>query len=240
MKVFLVPGYGIPENIETDKNYQTYLSIVFNRIYAMAADRPCVIMPCGGPTSTFPPFDVTESSLLFAYFRNLMSRGATVKGTQEWRFVLEDASLSTLDNFVFASELLRQISGVTRVHVFSEATRVLHVRTLVKKLFDESWRSRVEAIDFDTSPIRYRSASHIRLKAKAEAETSLWALSDPDNLRRQRELLRRKFDLIRDLVRKGASHDEAIAAWYKNAPTWMAELMPDHPMIREINKHKTP
>ena len=61
MNIFLIFGYGIPEDVKQDKNYVTYLHITFNKMYELAAEKEAVIIPCGGPTNCTPPYEGTEA-----------------------------------------------------------------------------------------------------------------------------------------------------------------------------------
>lgn len=67
MKIFIIPGYGIPESIERDQSYLTYLHVAFNRIYASAKGEKALIIPCGGPTNCAPPYEGTEAAIIGGY-----------------------------------------------------------------------------------------------------------------------------------------------------------------------------
>jgi len=228
MKVFIVCGYGIPEDITKDKQYSTYLSLVFNALYSMARGEPALIIPSGGPTSCTSPYSGTEAEMIADALKALMAREATREAAREWIIIPETDALSTLENLVYAKRIIDENASGAEIVIFCEMTRKTRIEEVGKRIFGRAL-SQVEAIDFDVSANRYLDPARIEEKEQAETAGALWALESPERLAAHHELFVRKFKLLRDLQAKGVSHVEAVAEWYKVAPQWIDELMPGHP-----------
>jgi hypothetical protein len=225
--IFLICGYGVPEDIATDRNYQTYLTVVFNMMYAMARGADATIIPCGGPTSPRAPYTETEAKMIGGFLERLLSRKETAEECKAWKIVLEDRSLSTLENLVYARDIIRDRGILGTVTVFCEVTREERVRAVAEKVFAREVT--VVPVDFDLSPNRYLEPGFIRKKEETETALSLWSLDDPARFAKHHELFERKFSLLRKLDAEGVPHAEAIRRWYELAPQWMDELLPGRP-----------
>lgn len=232
MKVFIIPGYGIPESIEQDQNYLTYLHVAFNRIYDSANGEKALIIPCGGPTNCTPPYEGTEAEVIGSHIRKLIDRSATGDRCKEWSIVLEDRSLSTLENLVFAKEIVHSEKNVESMTVFCEVTRRNRMQIVGDAVFGATPFMKIDPIDFDVSANRYLDPAIIEQKEDIEIRGSLWALESPERLARHHELFERKFVLLRSLQDGGMSHVDAVAEWYRQAPELIAELMPEHPGLK--------
>ena len=232
MKVFIIPGYGIPESIERDQNYLTYLHVAFNRIYDAAKGEKALIIPCGGPTNCTPPYQGTEAAVIGEYIQKLIDRLAMGDGCKEWSIVPEDRSLSTLENLVFAQEIVRGVADVQSMTVFCEVTRENRMQIVGNAVFGESILMKIEPIDFDVSPNRYLDPAIIEKKENIEIRGALWALERSERLAKHHELFERKFSLLRSLQDGGMSHVDAVTEWYRQAPVLIAELLPDHPGLK--------
>lgn len=232
MKAFIIPGYGIPESIERDQNYLTYLRVAFNRIYNAAKGEKALIIPCGGPTNCTAPYEGTEAAAIAAYIRKLIDQPAMGDRCKDWSIRLEDRSLSTLENLVYAKEIIDGENDVESTVIFCEATRQRRLQTVGGVVFGQSVFMKVEAIDFDISANRYLDPAVIERKENTEIQGSLWALENPERLAKHHELFERKFALLRSLQDDGMSHVDAVAEWYRRAPSMIAELMPDYPDLK--------
>ncbi len=232
MKVFIIPGYGIPESIERDQNYLTYLHVAFNRIYNAAKGEKALIIPCGGPTNCTAPYEGTEAAAIAAYIRKLIDQPAMGDRCVKWSIKLEDRSLSTLENLVYAKEIIDGENDVESTVIFCEATRQRRLQMVGGVVFGQSVFMKVEAIDFDISANRYLDPAVIERKENTEIQGSLWALENPERLAKHHELFERKFALLRSLQDDGMSHVDAVAEWYRRAPSMIAELMPDYPGLK--------
>lgn len=236
MKVFIIPGYGIPESLERDQNYVTYLHVAFNRISESAHGENALIIPCGGPTNCTAPYEGTEAAMIGEYMQKLIDHAEMGDRCNAWTMKLEDQSLSTLENLVFAKHMIDEAESVESMTVFCEATRRDRVLKLSEVIFGSSTQKAIESIDFDTSANRYLDPAIIERKEQLELEGSLWVLQQPDRLVQHHQLFERKFALLRSLQSAGMSHVDAVAEWYRHAPTLIAELMPDHPGFKKERK----
>ncbi len=233
MKIFIIPGYGIPESIERDQNYPTYLHVAFNRIYSAAKGEKALIIPCGGPTNCTPPYEGTEAAMIGDYIQKLIDRPEMGGRCKEWLIAPEDRSLSTLENLVFAKRISDEAGGAESITIFCEATRDQRIRSVSSAVFGGSIPVTVEPIDFDVSANRYLDPAIIEQKENVEIRGSLWALENSDRLAKHHELFERKFALLRSLQDGGMSHVDAVKEWYRQAPIIVSELMPEHPALKE-------
>lgn len=224
MYIFIICGYGIPEDIHKDENYLTYLRIVFNSIYAKAAHQEAAIIPCGGPTSCTPPYKGTEAHVIGDYLKEIMRREEVVTATKNWRILEEDHSLSTLENLVFAQQLIQSHKLEGQVITFCEATRRERVSVVASKIFDPT--AIVEAIDFDHSKNRYLDPEVLHKKEAVETEQSLWVLEDPERLKRHHAFFEQKLAFLRQKQEEGLSHVDAVAEWFRVAPTVLKKMSP--------------
>lgn len=212
MKSFIICGYGIPEDIRKDENYQTYLHVVFNRIYALAKNEEALIIPCGGPTSCTPPYSGTEAEKIGAYLEELRDREVLHGSGKDWRIVLEDTSLSSLENFLFAKRIIEENDGEDIV-AFCEATRIKRNSETVNKIFGTE-KVRIEGIDFDISKNRYLPNNIIEKKEVAERQHTQWALANEENLAKHHAFFEEKFRRLRAWQSEGMSHVDAVTRWY--------------------------
>lgn len=231
MKVYIICGYGIPENIENDVNYTTYLNTAFNTIYSESADLPALIIPCGGPTNCTPPYSGTEAETIADYLENLKNRERLVDKTTDWIIEPEKNSLSSLENLVFAKEIINQYQ-VTKVTIFCEKTREHRNREIAKEIFKKP--THVQGIDFDISNNRYLDPEILRRKEKLGLKEALWALESPGNLKTHHDFFGKKFEYLRRRQQEGLNHVEAVEEWFKHERDLLAELAPDHPLLKQI------
>lgn len=213
MSIFIVCGYGVPENIETDQNYLTYLAIVFNTIYARAASAEATIIPAGGATNCTPPFEGTEAEAIGAYLGKLARRAEVVTNTKSWNIALEDRSLSTLENLLFAKERIEELGLFGPVTIFCEATREMKVQTLGDAIFDEPVD--VIVVDFDLSSNRYLDPALIEKKERLATEEGLRSINDPEVLKAHHAFFENKLTFLRKRQSEGLSHVEAVEEWMK-------------------------
>jgi len=70
-QVFIVMGYGVPQDIMADGNYAVYLRNVFNHIYDEASRRKVepIIIFSGGKTDLFKPYKRTEAGEMIKFFQ---------------------------------------------------------------------------------------------------------------------------------------------------------------------------
>ncbi|MEK9155218.1 MAG: ElyC/SanA/YdcF family protein [Patescibacteria group bacterium] len=214
--VFAILGYGVPKDITTDENYRTYLSIVFNHIYQESAGKEAVIIPCGGKTSCVPPFTGTEAGAMISYFRSLVKRPFVKEATKRWKFIAEDRSISSLENFVFLSEILvREKITKGRMTIFCDATRARRMKIVARRVFPKV-KCTIVGIDFDVSHARYIGAEAIAKKEKVALQESLHVLSSPELLMEHHQLFEGKLRFLRARAKQGVAHPDAVAEWLKH------------------------
>lgn len=231
MNIFLICCYGVPKNIEDDQNYLAYLNVAFNNMYARATEKEAVIIPCGGPTNTEAPYKGTEAAAIADYVKKLMHRPELSSATKAWRIVLEDRSLSTLENLLFAKHIIDEQKLEGDVTIFCEATRRDRIIATAEKIFDHP--PTVIAIDFDISKNRYTDPALMKEKDALALKESLWTLEKPERLAQHHQFFEQKLVFLREKQSEGLSHVDAVAAWYKEMPALMQKLMPEHPLLKK-------
>jgi hypothetical protein len=233
MHIFLICGYGIPKDIQRDQNYLTYLSIVFNHIYTLAVGQEAAIIPCGGATNCEPPYQGTEARAIADYLDQLMHREETVRQTSLWRVLPEEQSLSTLENLLFAKDILEAEHLTGAITIFCEKTREDRLRAFMTHLFPDT-TTQVYAIDFDISKNRYLDTATIQKKEASSIQEGLWTLQAPDRIQKHHELFQRKFAFLRQRQSEGLSHVDAVKEWFEHEPEIIRSLMPDHPLFKDL------
>ncbi len=232
MTTFIICGYGIPKDIRHDQNYTVYLHTIFNRIYELAAGQEASIIPCGGPTNCEPPYQGTEAQMISDYLNELSKREATKAQTSRWKIYAEEKSLSTLENLLFAKEIMQKEGLTGSIVIFCEKTRESTLAVLATHIFSEREVS-VSAIDFDTSKNRYLDPSILQEKEMRATKEGLWTLQSPDRLQKHHELFQKKIAFLRQRQTEGLSHVDAVKEWFENEKSIMQQLMPDHPFLKE-------
>ena len=210
-----------------------YLRLAFNQIYQRARDDDAAIIPCGGPTNCSPPYEGTEARTISTYLKTLMDREAVAGVTKKWRILEEDQSLSSLENLVFAANIIKQHNLSGHVTIFCEFSRGNKLQTFAPHIFKD--RSiNVVSIDFDISKNRYLDPEVIQRKEALGIKEGLWTLEDSERLKRHHEFFQRKFDFLRKRQSEGLSHVDAVEEWFKYEKDFMSQLMPDHPLLQEM------
>lgn len=232
MNIFLIFGYGIPEDIKQDKNYVTYLYVAFNKIYEIAAEKDAVIIPCGGPTNCTPPYRGTEAQEIEQFITDHIDQAGLNQITTTWKIIQENTSLSTLENFVFARNIIDVQGLVGDIVIFCEKTREDRIKALAEQVFPQrNWT--VEAIDFDTSKNRYLNIQAIKKKEEVATKEGLWTLQDPERMKVHHAFFQKKFDFLRQRQAEGISHEDAVKEWIESEDSFLQEIMPDHPQLRK-------
>jgi hypothetical protein len=196
--VFLVFGYGVPKDIFNDANYRTYLGITFNTIFDLVKNKnvEAYVIFGGGPTDLFEPYTRTEAAEMKKYFEYLLQRPFLQTYAKKIHLLTEDESLSTLENMLFAKKIIgKKIQGPKKLFIFGEKTREARIKLLSKKIFNKEVK--VFSIDFDLSESRYLDA-FIRDKENIEIKTGLWALKNPENMKKYHALFAERIKLLRE------------------------------------------
>jgi len=216
--IFLVFGYGIPKEILKDENYNFYLKMVFNKIYDFTSkDRlsKTLIIFCGGKTDTFRPYERTEADEMKRFFVEIIKKRPFLEPiSKKWIFISERESLSTLENLLNGKKSIqkRKIKKVN-LFIFCEQTRGKRIEIMSRRVFGGDYKIKVLPIDFDVSPNRYLPPNFLAEKEKTEIEHALWALRDPENLKKHHAIFEEKFEYFRELGPK--LHNDAVRKWWK-------------------------
>ncbi len=215
--VFLVFGYGVPENILKDEKYNFYLKMVFNKIYGFVItnkiDKP-IIIACGGKTDMLKPYKRTEADEMIKLFSAIIKERPVLKPlTKKWLFIAENKSLSTLENLLNSNKIIRKRKvKKAEFFIFCEQTREKRIKILSKKILDINYNFKVVPIDFDVSENRYLPTEYLAKKEKAELKQSLWALKSPKNLKKHHKVFEEKFEYFRKAGLEG--HINAVKEWW--------------------------
>jgi len=216
--IFLVFGYGIPKDILKDGNYNFYLKTAFNKIYSFVVknkiDKP-IIITCGGETDMFKPYKRTESDEMIKFFHAFIKERPFLKPvTQNWLFIPENKSLSTLENLLNSNKIV-QARKIEKANffIFCEQTREKRVKILAKKIFDKNYNFLIVPIDFDVSANRYLSPEFLAKKENAELKHTLWALQSPQNLKKYHEVFVERIEYLRKAGPK--AHVETVRKWWE-------------------------
>lgn len=233
MYTYILCGYGLPDDITTDANYQTYLHIAFNHMFSASAGQPATIIPCGGPTSCEPPFEGTEAEKMADYLQAMMQREELLVPTQQWQIIPENTSLSSLENQLFARDVMRRNDLSGPISVFCDTTRAERIGIIAEKIHTPNPIT-IVPIDFDVSTNRYTNLDAIAEKEAFGIKENLWTLEDPERIKHHHQLFEEKFAFLRKRQSEGLSHVEAVAEWFTKSDERLKELMPDHPLIQEL------
>lgn len=215
--VFLIFGYGIPKNILKDEKYNSYLKMVFNKIYSFVTknkiDKP-IIITCGGKTDMFKPYKRTEADEMIKFFKAFIKERPFLSLiTKNWLFIPENKSLSTLENLLNSNKIIQKRKiRKANFFIFCEQTRGKRIKILAKKILNKNYNFLVVPIDFDVSANRYLPVEYLAKKESAELKHSLWALQSPENLKKHHKAFEEKFEYFRKVGHK--THVNAVKKWW--------------------------
>jgi hypothetical protein len=184
----LVCGYGVPKNIFADPNYQAYLHLAVNWLFARYDGAPGTIVPDGGPTDLFPPRKRTEGREMARWLR---ANEAVQKN--RWRVRPRSKSLTTVENLMNFASVAAKTDG--DVVVFCEATRAARARRFARAI-PALRRARIVGIDFDVSPRRY-ATRRTRRREREVGRIEFQAITSPTALAFVRSAAKEKLRLLR-------------------------------------------
>lgn len=211
MKIFIIPGYGIPKNIFKDESYKAYFNFVGKKINEFVINHPktkITIIFSGGPTDLEYPYKRTEAKEMFNFFDSLYQPlwGKYLK------YRLEQKSLSSLENQVYSKQIIDKIKDKHKsIALFGEKTRTSRIKKTAKIIFSKISTIRVEL------PAN-KQVSDNKLIIKKEnlvLKYSLWALKNNVNFNKYRKIFHKKFRYLRRFPIE--KQDEAITVWWKKA-----------------------
>lgn len=166
MKV-IINGYGVPTDITTDLNYNSYLGQIFNYLWERHHDQPLTIILTGGRTDLTPPYRRTEAGEMARWFRPRIKQ----RKLKNWKILTLASGISAVDNIL----ALQKIISTSQAIYICEYTRRPKMTRLVRAAFGT--HVKLLAIDFDTSPTRYDTKQRKKLE-REDLTYSLRALRD--------------------------------------------------------------
>ncbi|MCH7640891.1 hypothetical protein IID22_01660 [Patescibacteria group bacterium] len=214
-KIFLICGYEIPEDMTKDFEYKVYMNLAFNKIYDYAVrdqSQSIVIIFSGGNTDSFPPYKRNEASEMIKLFKSLMGRSFVKDLTEKWQMVVEKRALSTLENLLFAKEIIavRKVRDY-KLHIICSLLREGVIERLGQEVFGKSVNWQVNPLDFQNSPKRYVDPKTRITVEKEGIEFALWALKSPENMGKFRSAYKEKLELTRR--NKDISYEDKVKWW---------------------------
>lgn len=220
--IFIVCGYGIPQDITKDENYNFYLKTVFNRIFGITQKNNSVnplIILSGGKTDCFKPYRRTEAGEMKRFFATLAKQNRMVKEIiKQWRFVLETRALSTVENFINSKNIISD-RGLSKgaIVVFCEQTRQKRVTALIKRIFGKGFKLNIVPVDFDTSSNRYLDKTFIEKKERISLQQALQALKNPKQFEKYHAMFVKKARCLREAGT--AKHTETVRKLWEKEMT---------------------
>lgn len=192
--------------------------MVFNKIFDIVTKNKIAtsfIIFCGGETDMIRPYKRNEADEMIKFFTEFIRKKTFLNSiTKNWLLIAENKSLSTLENLLNSKKILdKKKIKKAKIFVFCEQTREKRIKVLTEKIFDKNYNFQITPIDFDVSANRYLSQDFIAKKEKIELEHALWALENPENLKKHHEVFREKIEYLRKAELK--VHGEAVKKWWK-------------------------
>lgn len=212
-KTFIILGYGIPGDISEDENYNIYLKLAFNAIFDISSKENSIpnIIFCGGKTDMLEPYERTEAAEMIKLFDLLIKREQCREFTKDWKLIAEDESISTLENLMFAKDVIeKEKIEAGKINLIFEATRTNRIKTLAAKVFD----SKVDFIpfDFSQSAQRYASRELIEEKENIILNHDMMFLDKKISFEEYHHPYTERLRLLR---MEPGSHDEAVKKLWK-------------------------
>ena len=196
----IINGYGVPDDIRTDRSYHAYLVQVLNWLWERYRTRAITIVPCGGKTDMRRPYRRTEAGEMVKW---LTPRVRALGLASRWRIAPIATELTRLnfsrENFGGLTALENMIAVAKRypkgpIVYFCEWTRLRKMRALARRVFKK--RTTVVGIEFDGSAPRY-DLSGRRALEREDLRYSIAALEDPAWRRMLRAAAEEKIRVLR-------------------------------------------
>lgn len=215
--IFIICGYGVPKDILHDNNYNIYLHIAFNQIYNFTQVKKIhnpIIIFSGGQTDCFKPYRRQESVLMNLFFKKWSQRMQLKTLTKDWQILLENKSLSTLENLLFSKSLLKSKKikkGI--IYIIHEQTHNRRLKILATKIFSSGFKTFYWPIDFDISANRYLGEDFLSKKEAKTLNHDLWSMQSKDNLIKHHNLYQKKLIFLRQA--QSAKHTDSVKKWWE-------------------------
>jgi hypothetical protein len=207
MKIFVVPGYGLPKDVSIDPKYNEYLNVVFERISKFSSLSPktkITIIFTGGNTDLDKPFNRTESGEMIKLFKKI--GGHQIKN---WNIKKEQKSLSTLENLVYVNKMLEseKISG--NITIFCERSRSTRIEKVAREIFKNFTITPVDLLSEEQ-----KGSALIKKKEKVALDYSLRALKDKESFKKYRKVFEDKIKILRGVPE--GKREEALKQWWRD------------------------
>ena len=193
----IINGYGVPEDIRTDRSYHAYLVQSLNWLWERHRNHTITIVPVGGKTDMQPPYRRTEAGEIVKW---LTPRIRSLGLTSHWMVQPIATELTALENMLAATKRYPNRPIV----YFCEWTRLKKMRTLAKRVF--GMRATVVGIEFDGSAPRYDRDGRAALE-REDLRYSLAALNDPEWRRMLRAAAEEKIRVLRATPERVRAHE---------------------------------
>ncbi|MFH1404847.1 MAG: hypothetical protein ABIH21_01990 [Patescibacteria group bacterium] len=151
--VVLICGYGVPNNILKDINYNLYLTVCVNKLFSTHRYDSGYIILSGGKTDCFKPYRRTEAGEMKKWIKKkIIQIEKATKEKLSWKIILDKKALTTVENLLFLKQFINKTTKIKPI-IFFEYSRTDKIRKLVKTIFQD--KTELYPIDFDGSSIRY-------------------------------------------------------------------------------------
>ena len=205
--IFIILGYGIPREILEDENYNLYLKLAFNAIFDETSKEktPPVVIFCGGKTDMLEPYDRTEAQEMIKFFSSLMQREQCRKFTKGWNLIAEKESISTLENLIFAKNIIDNEKLEGKINLIFETTRFNRIKTLSEKIFDKEIN--LIPFDFSQNAQRYAKVELIQKKENNALKFDTLLIGKEISFEEYHDMYLKKIRILRTQPK---NHDEAV------------------------------
>lgn len=207
MKIFIVPGYGIPKDIFKDVYYGLYLKRVTLTIKKFLSDHPRTrvsVIFSGGNTDVIPPFNRTEASEMLNLFKSLFP------DYQKIDTMLEEDSLSSLENQINSKRIIDKLGKkIEDITLFCERSKIHRIKTTARMIF-----SKISVVGIKLPQSRQAPDTKLfRDKEELILRYSLRALKDKKSLDKFRNIFIEKFKYLRKYPPE--EQNAALSLWWK-------------------------
>lgn len=193
--VALIPGYGVPKDILTDKNYATYLAPCFNMLFDTFRDTQGTIVVSGGRTDVFPPYRRTEAGEMKRWLVAQIALARKASGMRlPWKIALDTRALTSVENVInFKPFVSRDATTI----IFGDKTRMARLKKFFRAVAPRHPFTAVP-IDFDMSTNRYR-LDHLEKRESTDLKFGLEAITNPKVRNIRREFAQKKLKMMREI-----------------------------------------
>lgn len=205
MKVFIVPGYHMPRDIESDEVYMNYFNFTCEKIKKIAGNDRVTVILSGGNIDMDEPYD----RVLSKEMKGLFSKIAEYFGLN-CIMLTEEKSLSSLENLIYSKNIINGIDGEKQIYIFSDLQRSVRTKLTADKIFNN-----YDLLTIDLSSNEEKQNQDIvNKKEKIATDFSLWALKSKENMEEFMKVYADKFNLLRSVPEVKRKETEIL--WWKS------------------------